>query len=87
MRWKEVEPHCVHLQCTCQMLCSFIADVVVVKIQRCECLCEMKIGDMWFSALEWLLFYELRRGSQGEHFRKNGTKKEDLVWSKSEIIH
>ena len=81
-----MEPHCVHLQCTCQMLCSFSADLVS-ESQRCECLCEMKIGDMWFSALEWLLFYELRKGSQGEHFRKNGTKKEDLVWSKSEIIH
>ena len=87
MRCREVELHCVHLQCTCQKLCFFIADVVVVKIQGCECLYEMKIGDMWFSALEWLLFYELRKGSQGEHFRKNGTKKEDLVWSKSEIIH
>ena len=46
MRWREVEPYCVHVQCTCQMLCSFSDDVVVVKIQPCECLCEMKIGDM-----------------------------------------
>ena len=80
MRWTEVEPHCVHLQCTCQMLCSFSADVVSGKIQGCECLCEMKIGDMWCSALEWLFFYELRKGNQGEHFRKSGTRKEDLVW-------
>ena len=43
MRREEVDPHCVHLQCTCQMLCSLSADVVVSKIQRCECLCEMKI--------------------------------------------
>ena len=61
MRWREVEPHGVHFQCTCQMLCSFSADDVVVKIQRCESLCEMTIGDMWFSALEWLLFYQLRK--------------------------
>ena len=43
MRWREVDSHCVHLQCTCQMLCSFSADVVVSEIQLCECLCEMKI--------------------------------------------
>ena len=41
-------PHCVHLQCTCQMLCSFSADVVDEKIQRCECLCEMDTGNMCF---------------------------------------
>ena len=52
MRWREVDPHCVHLQGTCQMLCSLSADVLVSKIQRCECLCEMRIGGMWFSALE-----------------------------------
>ena len=52
MRREEVDPHGVHLQYTCQMLCSFIADVVVTKIQRCVCLYEMKIGGMWFSALE-----------------------------------
>ena len=44
MRREEVDPHCVHLQGTCQMLCTFSTDVVVVvKIQCCECLCEMKI--------------------------------------------
>ena len=80
MRWREVEPHCVHLQCTCQMLCSFSADVVFVKIQRCECLCEMKIVDMWFCALEWLLFYKLRKGNWGEYIIKSATTKEDLVW-------
>ena len=46
MRWREVEPYCVESQCTCQMLCSFCADVVVSEVQRCERLCEMKIGDM-----------------------------------------
>ena len=48
MRWREVEPHCVHLQCTCQMLCSFIVNAVMEKIQQGECLCEMKTGDLWF---------------------------------------
>ena len=43
MRWRKVEPHCVHLQCTCQMLCSFSTDVVVVKIQHCKCLREIKV--------------------------------------------
>ena len=43
MRWGEVESHSIHLQCTCQMLYSFIADVVVTKIERCEGLCKIKI--------------------------------------------
>ena len=47
---REVQRYCVHLQCTCQMLCSFIADFVQSKIQRCECLCAMKIGDRRWDA-------------------------------------
>ena len=33
----------IRVNCTCQILCSFIADMVIIKIQCFEDLCEIKI--------------------------------------------
>ena len=44
-RYEEAESHCLHLQYTCQMLCSFSADQVPVEMQRSEPLYEMKMVD------------------------------------------
>jgi hypothetical protein len=35
------------VQCICQILCSLSADFISAKIQRCECLCAMKMVNIY----------------------------------------
>ena len=76
MIWREVEPHCVHLQCTCQMLCFFSADVVESKAQRCECLCEMKIGKTWRNGAIVVIIFVVGKIQSVRGFS------EEVVWGK-----
>lgn len=45
MKWREMKAHRVHSQCIFEMLCSLNANVVAMKIERCECLHKIKIID------------------------------------------
>ena len=47
--------HCVHLQCSCQTLCSFGADVIASNIQCYECLREIEIVGEWSSGMHLII--------------------------------
>lgn len=55
MRCEAVNSYGIQSYCTCQMLYSFIAEVVLFQIQHCQCLCDMNLAGQSFDVIQLIL--------------------------------